>query len=122
MSRKSERGSGRVGKVGGCELGRWERCEGSVLERWERWHRWEASWVARLERLEGSDMASWERWGGGGGGSEEVARWERCKDSEVAKWQGGRFLVLFKSGGHRVSHRLHLFVSDVDQQQNKGAG
>ena len=106
MSRKSERGSGRVGKVGGCELGRWERCEGSVLERWERWHRWEASWVARLERLEGSDMA----------------RWERCKDSEVAKWQGGRFLVLFKSGGHRVSHRLHLFVSDVDQQQNKGAG
>ena len=38
------------------------------------------------------------------------------------KCQGGRFLVLFKSGGHRVSSRFHLFVSDVDQQWNKGAG
>ena len=40
----------------------------------------------------------------------------------MVKWQSGRFLVLFKSGGHRVSPRFHLFVSDVDQQQNEGAG
>ena len=38
------------------------------------------------------------------------------------KWQGGEtgggggFLVLFKSGGHRVSPRFHFLVSDVDQQ------
>ena len=38
------------------------------------------------------------------------------------KWQGGWFLVLFKSGGYRVSPRFHLFVSNVDQQQNEGAG
>ena len=38
------------------------------------------------------------------------------------KWQGGRVLVLFKSGRHMVSPRFHLFVSDVDQQRNKGAG
>ena len=84
---------------------------GGRLVGWQGWRGWRA--------------VTWQvgkGGGGGGGGSEEVARWERCKDSEVAKWQGGRFLVLFKSGGHRVSHRLHLFVSDVDQQQNKGAG
>ena len=63
-------------------------------------------------------------------GSEEVAWWERCERSDVAsvksrrvvKWHGERFLVLFKSGGHSVSRRSHLFVSDVDQQWNKGAG
>ena len=33
-----------------------------------------------------------------------------------------RFLVVFKSGGHRMSPRFHLFVSDVDEQQNEGAG
>ena len=38
------------------------------------------------------------------------------------KWQGGAFLVLFKSGERRVSPRFHLFVYDVDQQRNKGAG
>ena len=86
MSREVEKGSGRVGKVGGGELERWERWEGSVLERWERWHGWKDSWAAKLERLEGSDVASWERWGGKGG-SEEVARWERCEGSEVARWE-----------------------------------
>ena len=63
---------------------------------------------------------------GGTAGSEEVARWKRCKGNEVAirlersrgvvKWQGGRFLVLFKSGEHRVSPKFHLFVSDIDKQ------
>ena len=32
------------------------------------------------------------------------------------------FLILFNSGRHRVSPRLHVFVSDVDQQQNEVAG
>ena len=49
-------------------------------------------------------------------------RWQGGKGRRVVKWQGGRFLVLFKCGGHRMSPRFHLFVSDVDQQWNKGAG
>ena len=40
----------------------------------------------------------------------------------MVKWQGGRFLALFKSRGHRVRPRFHLFVSDVNQQRNEGAG
>ena len=40
----------------------------------------------------------------------------------MVKWQGGRFLVLFKSKEHGVSPRFNLFASDVDQQRNKGAG
>ena len=56
-------------------------------------------------------------WEGGKGG--RVACW---KGGRMVKWQGGRFLVLFKSGGHRVSPRFHLFVSGVDQRRNKGAG
>ena len=36
-------------------------------------------------------------------------RWERWI---VVKWQGGRFLVLFKSGGCRVSPGFHLSVLD----------
>ena len=31
------------------------------------------------------------------------------------KWEGGRFLVLFKGGENRVSPRFCLFVSDVNQ-------
>ena len=34
--------------------------------------------------------------------------------------QGGMFAVLFKSGGRRVSPRMHLFFSV--NQQNEGAG
>ena len=49
-------------------------------------------------------------------------RWQGGKGRRVVKWQGGRFLVLFKCGGHRMSPRFQLFVSDVDQQWNKGAG
>ena len=37
------------------------------------------------------------------------------------KWQGGRFVVLFKSGGHKVSLKFHLSISDVYQQQNEVA-
>ena len=60
------------------------------------------------------------RWQGGKGA--RVVRWQGGKGGRMVKWQGGRFLVLFKSGGNRVSPRCHLFVSDVDQQRNKGAG
>ena len=68
-------------------------------------------------------MASWERWEGS-----EVGRQERWESSEVARWekrgvvryQGGRFLVLFKGGEHRLSPRFKLFVSDVTHQ-NEGA-
>ena len=73
-------------------------------------------------------MASWERWGGvvvrrwQGRKGVRVLRWQDGQRRRVVKWQSGRFLVLFKSGGHRVSPRFHLFVSDVDQQQNEGAG
>ena len=48
-------------------------------------------------------------------------RWLGGKGGRMVKWQGGRFLLLFKSGGHRVSPRFHLFVSDIDQRRNKGA-
>ena len=62
---------------------------------------------------------------GGGGGRGVVRRWQGGRGTRVVTWQGGkggRFLVLFKSGGHRVSPRFHLFVSDVDQRRKKGAG
>ena len=36
-------------------------------------------------------------------------------------WEDGRFLVLFKSGGRRVSPRFLLFLSDVNQGKG-GAG
>ena len=36
--------------------------------------------------------------------------------------QGGRFMVLFKSGGCKVSPRFHILVFDVDQPRNEGAG
>ena len=51
-----------------------------------------------------------------------VVRYQVGNGSRVVKWQGGRILVLFKSWGHMVSPRFHIFVSDVDQQWNKGAG
>ena len=39
----------------------------------------------------------------------------------LVRWQGGRYLVLFKDGGHKMSPRFHLFVSDVNQR-NQGVG
>ena len=43
-----------------------------------------------------------------------VVRWQDGKGRRVVKWQGGKFLVLFKSGGHRVSPKFHPSLSDVD--------
>ena len=59
------------------------------------------------------------RWQFGKGG--RVVRWQGRKDGRVVRWQGGRFLVSFKGEGCRVRLRFHLFVSDVNQQ-NEGAG
>ena len=38
----------------------------------------------------------------------------------MVRWENGgaksgRYLVLFKDGGHKMSSRFHLFVSDVNQ-------
>ena len=48
-------------------------------------------------------------------------RWQVGKGGRVVRWQGGRFLVLFKGGRCRVSQRFNIFVSDVNQW-NKAAG
>ena len=34
---------------------------------------------------------------------------------ESGGWEGGRFLVLLKGGGRRVSPKSHIFVFDVNQ-------
>ena len=54
-----------------------------------------------------------ERWKG--------TRWQVGKGGRVVRWEGGRFLVSFKVGEHRVSPRFYLFVSDVNQG-NEGDG
>ena len=41
--------------------------------------------------------------------------WQGREGGRVVRWEGGRFLVLFKGGGCRVSPRFHFFVSDVNQ-------
>ena len=50
-----------------------------------------------------------------------VRRWQGEKSRRVVRQHSGRFLVIFKGGRRRVAPRFHLFVSDVDQQ-NEGAG
>ena len=37
------------------------------------------------------------------------------KGGRVVRWEGGRFMVLFKSGEHSGSPRFYLLVSDVNQ-------
>ena len=39
----------------------------------------------------------------------------------VMRWEGWKFLALFKGGEYRLSPRFYLFVSDVNQG-NKGDG
>ena len=41
-----------------------------------------------------------------------MIRWERWENGEA---EGGRYLVLFKGRGHKMSPRFHVFVSDVNQ-------
>ena len=65
-----------------------------------------------LDRLEGIDVVSLER--GMGGWGLVVRKWKGERCARVVKWQGGkcrrvvkcqigRLLVLFRSGGHKVS-------------------
>ena len=51
----------------------------------------------------------WERWA-----KDKV---EKVRQGESQK--GGKFLVLIKGVGRRVSPRLHVFVSDVNQGNNQ---
>ena len=62
-----------------------------------------------------------EEFGGSGKGA-RVVTWQVGRGGRMVKWQGGRFPALFKSRGHSVRPRFHLFVSDVNQQRNEGAG
>ena len=72
--------------------------------------------VVSREGEKGRRVVSWEGEKGG-----RIVRWQGAKGGRVVKWQG-RFLVLFKSGGCRVSPRFHLFVFDVDQQWKEEGG
>ena len=42
-------------------------------------------------------------------------KWQGGKGGRVVRWEGERFLILFKVGEHRVSPRFYFFVSDVNQ-------
>ena len=88
-------------------MGGWE---GGKMGRWERW---EVSEAGRWGRWEGSEVTRWERWE-----SSEVARWER-EGGRIVRQKRGRYLILFKDGGHKMSPRFPLFVSDVNQE-NEG--
>ena len=39
----------------------------------------------------------------------------RWQDGRMVRQKGGRCLVLFKGGAHKMNPRFHLFVSDVNQ-------
>ena len=41
--------------------------------------------------------------------------WQGGKGGRVGRWEGGRLLVLFKDGEHRVIPGFYRFVSDVNQ-------
>ena len=56
------------------------------------------------------------RWEGG-----KVVRWQGGKGGRMVKQKSGRYLVLFKVGGRKMSPRFHLFVSDINQG-NEGVG
>ena len=85
-----------------------------VVGRAVRWERWESTELERWESGEGSELERWKR-------CVRVVRWQGGKSGRIVRYRSGRFLVIFKGGGHRVAPRFHLFVSDVDQW-NEGAG
>ena len=74
--------------------------------------RWKGSEVGR----QGGRVVSWECGKGG-----RVMRWQGGKGGRMVRQKGRRYLVLFKDGGHEMSPRFHLFVSNVNQG-NKGVG
>ena len=51
----------------------------------------------------------------------EVVKRQVGKGVKVVKSEGGRFLVLFKRAGCKLSPRFHLFVSDVNQGSEEAA-
>ena len=72
--------------------------------------------MVKWEWLKGSEMARWK--------GSEVVRWRRWESSEVVRlerWEDGRFLILIKGGGSRVSSRFQLFVFGVNLR-NEGVG
>ena len=80
---------------------------------------WEVGKGGRVVRRQGGKGGRVLRWQVGKGG--RVASWQGEKCGRVVRWQAGTFLVLFKGGRRRVSPGFHLFVFDVNQQ-NEGAG
>ena len=107
---------GRCGKSGreACWKGGKGGISGRIVRR-QGWRSWRAvTWQVMKGGLERRVVRKWQ-----GGKGARVVRWQGRKGERMVKWQGGRFLVLFKSGRYRVSPTFHLFVSDVDQQQNK---
>ena len=64
---------------------RWERWEGSKLQRCERWENSEAVGMERLQSQRGWRAVLWQVGKGAGGRViEEVVKWEWCEGSEVA--------------------------------------
>ena len=51
----------------------------------------------------------------------EVVKRQAGKGGKVVRSEGGRFLVLFKHAGCKLSPRFHLFVSDVNQGSEEAA-
>ena len=70
-------------------------------------------------RWEGGKGWRLVRWEGGEGG--RLMRWQGRKGGRMVRQKGGRYLVLFKDVGHKMSPRFHHFVSDVNQG-NEGVG
>ena len=70
-------------------------------------------------RWESEECGRAVRWQGGKGG--KVVRWQGEKGGRMVRQKVERYLVLFKDGGHKMSPRFHLFVSNVNQG-NEGVG
>ena len=47
---------------------------------------------------------------------------EGGEGARVVRWEGGRFLVLFKGGGYRVSPRFYLFCLMLVNGNNEQVG
>ena len=75
--------------------------------------RWE---VVRWEVGEGGRVVKWQGEKGG-----KVVRWKSGECGRMMRQKAGRYLVLLKDGGHKMSPKFHLYVSDVNQG-NEGVG
>ena len=84
-------------------VGRDKRPNVGILDCFICW--WEGVEVEKVEGWWGDKV--WNMGEQKGGKVEKVGEWWGEK--------GGRFLVLFKSGGRRMSSRFHLFVYNINQ-------